>query len=200
MEEVIRLPEPQTTGGKPLLDCLRERHSAREYSRRELPLQELSNVLWAAFGLSRPDAGTGLGMAGSHTAPTACNSQAIDIYVGLSDGIYLYEPHAHELHGMVAEDVRPHLFCKEQAFVLDAPVHLLYVGNRARMVRSGDWDWQVFPFADTAFMAENVYLYCASAGLETVIRAWVDRELLAKVLKLTSDQVVTLAQPIGYAV
>jgi SagB-type dehydrogenase family enzyme len=200
MEEVIHLPEPQKTGGKPLMDCLRERHSTREYSRREVPLQELSNVLWAAFGLSRQEVGTGIGIAGSHTAPSACNSQSIDIYVGLADGIYLYEPHAHELQGLVAEDIRPSLFMKEQAFVLDAPVHLLYVGNRSRMVMAADRDWQVFPFADTAFLAENVYLYCASAGLETVIRAMVDRELLAKVLRLTSDQIVTFAQPIGYAV
>lgn len=199
MEQVISLPEPQTTGGKPLLDCLRERHSTREYSTKEIPLQELSNLLWAAFGLTRPDAGTGIGIPGSHTAPTACNSQAIDIYVGLPDGVYLYESHTNELRGVLAEDIRPSLYMKEQAFVMDAPVNILYVADRSRMVMNGDWEWQTFPFADTAFIAENVYLYCASAGLETVVRAMVDRQLLAKVLRLKPDQMVTLAQTVGYA-
>ena len=200
MEAIIQLPEAQKTGGKPLMDCFLARHSAREYSRRELPLQDLANLLWATFGLSREHAGTGIGIPGSHTAPNAFNAQAVDIYVGLPDAVYLYEPHAHELRGVRAKDIRPSLFCPEQAFVLDAPVNLLYVGDRSRMVLSGDWEWQVFPFADSAFMAENVYLYCASAGLETVIRAMVDRPLLAEVLRLRPDQIVTFGQPVGYAV
>ncbi len=200
MEQAIHLPEPQKTGGKPLMDCLRERHSTREYSTREIPLQELSNLLWAAFGLTREHAGTGIGIPGSHSAPTACNSQAIDIYVGLADGVYLYEPHTNELRGVLAEDIRPHLYVKEQAFVMDAPVNILYVANRSRMVMADDWAWQAFTYADTAFIAENVYLYCASAGLETVVRAMVDRDKLADVLRLGPDQMVTLAQTVGYAV
>jgi len=101
MEQAIWLPQPQTTGGKPLMDCLRERHSTREYSRREVPVQELSNLLWAAFGLTREHAGVGIGRPGSHTAPTACNYQLIDIYVARADGVYLYEPHGHELRGVL---------------------------------------------------------------------------------------------------
>jgi len=184
----------------PLMDCLRERHSTREYSRREVPLQEVSNLLWAAFGLSREHAGTGIGKPGSHTAPTACNSQAIDIYVGLADGVYLFEPHGHELRGLLAQDIRPSLNMPYQEFVLDAPVNLVYVADRSRMVSTEEWAKEVFPFADSAFLAENVYLYCASAGLETVIRAMVDRELLAKVLGLGPEQLVTFSQPVGYAV
>jgi SagB-type dehydrogenase family enzyme len=200
MDTSIHLPQPQTTGGMPLLDCLRERHSTREYLRDEVPLQELSNLLWAAFGLTRPDAGTGVGHAGSHTAPCACNSQSIDIYVGLSQGLYLYEPHAHELQLVLAEDVRPYLDHPMQTFVLDAPVHLFYVVDYSRMVffGTGEWDKQVFPFADSAFMAENVYLYCAAAGLATVIRALLDRTKLAEVFGLRADQYVTLSQTIGH--
>ena len=200
MDTSIRLPEPQTTGGMPLLDCLSQRHSTREYRRDDVPLQELSNLLWAAFGVTRPDAGTGVGHAGSHTAPCACNSQSIDIYVGLPQGLYLYEPHAHELQPVLAEDVRPYLDHPAQRFVLDAPVHLFYVVDYSRMVLfgTGEWDKQVFPFADSAFMAENVYLYCASAGLATVIRALLDRPKLAEVFGLRPDQFVTLSQTIGY--
>ncbi len=201
MDASIHLPEPQKTGGKPLMDCLNERHSTRAYKRDEVPPQELSNLLWASFGVTRPDSGTGIGHDGSHTAPCACNSQSIDIYVALPKGLFLYEPHAHELQPALAEDIRPHLDHPAQRFALEAPLHLFYVVDYSRMVLfgGGEWDKQVLPFADSAFMAENVYLYCASAGLSTVIRALLDRKRLAEVFGLRPDQFVTLSQTIGYA-
>jgi nitroreductase len=201
VNEIVQLPEPPRTGGKPLIDCLTQRHSTRSYAPDPLPLQELSGVLYAAFGLSRTHAGTGIGKDGSHTAPNACNSQSIDIYVGLPEGVYLYEPHAHELQSLLAEDIRPKLHHPAQGFVLDAPVHLFYVVDYSRMVLlgTGEWDKQVLPFADSAFMAENVYLYCASAGLATVVRALIDRKLLAETFGLRADQHVTLSQVVGYA-
>jgi nitroreductase len=199
--DTIRLPEPHTTGGKPIMDCLSQRHSTRAYSREVVPPQELSDLLWAAFGVSRPHVGTGIGKAGSHTAPCACNSQAIDVYVALPEGVYLYEPHAHELQPVLADDIRPSLDHPAQRFVLDAPLHLFFVVDYSRMVLFGDseWDKQVLPFADSAFMAENVYLYCAAAGLSTVIRALLDRPKLAEVFGLRPDQFVILSQTIGYA-
>ena len=198
MDAIIELPQPRTTGGKPLMDCLKERHSTRTYTKEEVPLQELSNVLWAAFGLTRQDAGTGIGIPGSHTAPTACNAQSVDVYVALPDGVYLYKPHAHVLQPVLAGDIRESLFHPAQAFVLDAPVHLLYVVDQARTISGGTWDRQVMSFADSAFMAENVYLYCACAKLGTVIRAMIDREKLSELLQLRPEQMVTLSQTVGY--
>ena len=198
MDTIIRLPEPHRTGGRPLMDCLSERHSTRKYLRTEVPLQDLSDLLWAASGLSREDAGTGVGIPGSHTAPSACNLQSVDVYVALPSGVYQYEPHAHELKLVTPEDIRQHLFHPMQDFVLDAPVHLFYVVDDAKLLKWGEWDKTVLPFADSAFMAQNVYLYCASAGLSTVIRAMIDRDKLAKVFGLRPDQLITLSQTVGY--
>ena len=94
----IDLPAPQTDGGKPLMRVLSARHSARAFGDRTLPVQVLSNLLWAATGINRPD--------GRRTAPTASNRQEIDIYVITVDGLYLYEPKGHKLTGLLAEDLR----------------------------------------------------------------------------------------------
>lgn len=199
MEKTITLPAPATTGGMPLMEALSARKSTREYSSRDLTPQQLSDLLWAAFGLNRDHAGLGMGTRGSHTAPTARNWQEIDIYVARPDGLYLYEPHAHVLQGVLAEDIRPYTAHPMQPWVAEVPVVLIYVADLARMQDGDDWDRNVFPWTDTAFMAENVYLYCASAGLATVIRAMFDREALARAMHLRPEQLPTLSQPVGYA-
>jgi hypothetical protein len=194
----ITLPEPRTTGGKPLMDVLKKRHSTRTYSTSPISLQELSDVVWAAFGLTREYAGTGIRTAGSHSAPAAHNWQEVDLYVALEGGLYRYDPFLHRLEGVLSEDVRHFTAHEEQPFVLDVPVILVYVADLARMDDSDDWDKGVFPWADSAVMAENVYLYCASADLGTVLRAKFDRPQLAAAMRLRPDQLVTFSQPVGY--
>jgi len=199
MERTIVLPAPTITGGMPLMDALRARHSTREYSSKDLTLNQLSDLLWAAFGMNRADAGTGMGTRGSHTAPTARNWQEIDVYVARADGLYLYEPHGHVLQGVVAKDIRPYTAHPMQPWVAEVPTVLIYVADLGRMDGADDWDKNVFPWTDTAFLAENVYLYCASAGLATVIRAMFDRAALAQAMQLWPEQLPTLSQPVGYA-
>jgi nitroreductase len=194
----IRLPEPRTAGGKALMEVLRERRSTRKFSTKELPVQELSDLLWSAFGLTREYVGSGIHAAGSHAAPTAHNWQEIDIHVGLADGLYLYIPGEHELARVLAQDIRHLTAHPEQPFVLDAPVVLVYVADLDRMGDAGEWDKGVFPWADTAVIAENVYLYCASEGLATVVRALFDRPRLAAAMGLRPAQMVTFSQPVGY--
>ena len=199
MEETIKLPQPETTGGMPLLDALRSRHTTREaYSTKDLPLQELSNVLWAASGMTREQGGTGIGTKGCHTAPTAHNWQEIEVYVGRGDGLYLYDPATHALQGITPEDIRPYTANEQQPWVVDVPISLIYVADMAKMTEGGTGDFDVFRWTDSAVMAENVYLYCTSAGLVTVVRALFDRALMFAPMKLRPGQVVTLAQPVGY--
>lgn len=194
----IRLPEPRTTGGKPLMDTIKERHSTRKYASTPPTPQELSDMLWAAFGLTREYAGTGIHTAGSHAAPAAHNWQEIDLYVATTEALYRYDWSAHRLEGVLGEDIRHLTAHEEQPFVLDVPVILIYVADLARMDHSDDWDKGVFPWADSAVMAENVYLCCASAGLATVVRAKFDRAPLAAAMGLRSEQLVTFSQPVGY--
>jgi len=186
---VTQLPPPQLERGRPLMQVLKDRQSSRSFSAKPLPPQELSNLLWAACGVNRPD-------AGKRTAPSAVNWQEIDVYVATADGLYLYDPKAHALQLVLAEDIRA--LTGTQGFVKEAPVNLVYVADLARMGRASDADKDFFSAADTGFISQNVYLYCASEGLATVVRAMIDRAALAAKMGLRADQKIILAQSVGY--
>jgi nitroreductase len=195
----IVLPAPGSTGGKPLMDAIKERHSTRKYGSAVPSPQELSDLLWGVFGLTREYAGTGIHTPGCHAAPAAHNWQEVDLYVATADGLYLYRPREHRLEGVLAEDIRYLTAHEEQPFVLDVPVILIYVADLARMDDSTDQDRAIFPWADSAVMAENVYLCCASLGLATVLRALFHRPPLAAAMGLRPEQMITFSQPVGYA-
>ena len=185
----IQLPPPQTDIGKPLMQALKARSSSREFSTQKLPEQVLSNLLWAAFGINRPD-------SGKRTAPSAMNWQEMDIYVTLADGLYVYEAKAHRLNPILAEDVRA--AAGTQPFVKDAPLNLVYVADYAKTGNTTGPDRDMYSAADAGFIAQNVYLFCASEGLAVVVRGSVDRPALAKVMKLRPEQKIILAQTVGY--
>ncbi len=118
-QEIIKLPAPKTEGGMPLMQALKERKSGREFSSQKLPLPVLSDLLWAAWGINRPD--------GHHTAPSARNAQEIDVYVAMSDGLFLYEPKQHQLQKIAAEDLRAATGTND--YVKDAALNLVYVAD-----------------------------------------------------------------------
>lgn len=185
----VPLPAPQTDGGKPLMQVLKDRNTSRSFSTEKLPKQVLSNMLWAAWGVNRPE-------TGKRTAPSARNWQEIDIYVATADGLFLYDAKAHALQPILTEDIRA--LTGQQPFVQHAPVNLVYVADFSRM---GDAEVDVKIFcsaADTGFISQNVYLYCASEGLATVVRGLIDRPALEKAMRLRPDQRVTLSQTVGY--
>jgi SagB-type dehydrogenase family enzyme len=184
----IPLPAPDTTGGKPLMQVLKARHSSRAFSERKLPDQVLSNLLWAAFGVNRPD--------GHRTAPSAMNWQEIDIYAFTSDGVFLYDAINHSLQPVVKGDFRAK--AGKQDFVAAAPLNLVYVADFKRVKSTSPEDASVYTAADCGFIAQNAYLYCASEGLASVVRAWVDHQEVAKLLNLRPEQKVILAQTFGY--
>jgi SagB-type dehydrogenase family enzyme len=183
------LPAPQTNGGKPLMQALKDRHSTREFSPEKLAPQVLANLLWAAFGINRPD-------TGKRTAPSAMNWQEIDVYVASAEGLYVYDAKGNKLDPVLAEDVRG--ATGMQPFVKDAPVDLVYVADLAKTGTSSTEDKNLYTAADAGFIAQNVYLFCASEGLAVVVRGGVDRAALAKVMKLRPDQKILLAQTVGY--
>ena len=186
----IPLPKPQMDGGKPLMQALKERKSTREFSSQKLPDQVLSNLLWAADGVNRPD-------SGKRTAPSAMNWQEIDIYVATADGLYLYDAKANALQPVAAEDVR--VLTGTQPFVKDAPVNLVYVADYSRITgRTPDANKDRWSAADTGFISQNVYLFCASEGLNTVVRGMVSRDEFAQKANLRPEQKIVLAQTIGY--
>src|SRR5512135_934065 len=127
----VQLPKPQTDGGRPLMEVLKERKSTREFSSRELPDQVLSNLLWAAFGINRPD--------GRRTAPSGMNRQEIDVYAITTDGAYRYDAKQQALRVIATGDLRDQ--AGTQPYVKDAPLNLIFVADRGKMGKTSDEDW-----------------------------------------------------------
>ncbi|HUW05332.1 MAG TPA: SagB/ThcOx family dehydrogenase [Williamwhitmania sp.] len=187
--DTLKLPTPQTSGGRPLMDILKERKTTRTFSNRELSMQELANLLWAGAGISRPE-------SGKRTAPSANNWQEVEIYVSLKSGVYRYDALQNSLIPVLAEDIRSKT--GQQDFVGGAPVNLIYVADYSKMANRPEEMKFFYSGADTGFISENIYLYCASAGLATVVRGMVNREELKTVLKLSPEKNVVFAQTVGY--
>ncbi len=184
----IALPAPDKTGGKPLMQALSERHSSRAFSEKPLPAQILSNLCWAGFGINRED--------GRRTAPSARNWQEFSLYLLMADGVYLYNPQDHALIRLLTEDLRS--LSGVQEFVGKAPLNIVYVADTSKVKASAADDASIYLGADCGFIAENVYLYCASEGLAVVVRGLVPRDKLAAALKLEPHQRIVLAQTVGY--
>ena len=185
----ISLSPPQTTIGKPLMQALQLRQSSREFADALVAPQDLSNLLWAADGINRKE-------SGKRTAPSAMNWQEVDVYVVLREGTYLYNSKTNELELVAAGDLRG--LAGVQGLVKEAPLNLVYVADFARAGKGNDEDKKIYTAADVGFIAQNVYLYCASQGLAAVVRASLDRPALATALKLRADQKIILAQTVGH--
>lgn len=184
----VRLPSPRMNAGKPLMQALKERKSSRDFSNKPLSAQVLSDLLWAAWGINRPK-------TKGRTAPSAMNMQEIDIYVAMPSGLYLYDAVMHSLLPVSIEDIRA--LTGKQDFVSVAALNLIYVADLARAKRA-EPNTGFYTVCDTGFISQNVYLYCASEGLATVVRGLFDKPPLARAMKLRPDQKIVLAQTVGY--
>lgn len=187
-QDVINLPAPRKTGGMPVMEALARRATSRAFDPKPLTSQQLSDALWAAFGVNRPD--------GKRTAPSSRDRRELEIYVLQAQGVSLYDATRHRLARVLAEDLRA--VQSTQDFVRDAPVTFVFVADLSKMSEETVAEKEVTAAFDTGFVSQNVYLYCASEGLATGVRSWLDREVLAKRMKLRPDQRITAAQSIGY--
>jgi len=191
----VKLPPQDLQGGKSLMQSLQERKTSRSFSTKKLPTTVLSSLLWAACGINRPD-------SGKRTAPSARNWQEIDVYVAMEEGLYLYNAKAHLLEPVLKRDLRREtttFLQPSRIQVAGAPVQLIYVADYAKMGFGADEeDRIIYSSADTGFIAQNVYLYCASAGLATGVRGLVDRDALSKEMQLRDRQKIVLVQAVGY--
>jgi nitroreductase len=185
---IDNLPKPEIKGGKPLMIALRDRCSTREFSNKELSVREISNLLWAANGINR----TG---TDKHTAPSACNRQDIDIYVALKSGVYLFDSKNQQLVKKSENDLRADI--GNQQFVKDAPVCLIYIADFSKTC-GDDSSKIIYSSADAAYISENVYLFCASENLATVVLGMVNRSFVSKKLLLSKEQKIIFAQPVGF--
>jgi nitroreductase len=188
----IVLPEADKTGGKPLMQVLTERQSIRSYTKDTLTQQQLSDLLWAGWGINRAD-------QKKRTAPSSKNVQEIDLYVVMTTGIYLYDAEANILNQINNKDLRK--LCGNQAFVTDAALNIIYVADLGKLGKKEgdeikDSDLQA-SYTNSGFIAQNIYLYCASADLGCVVRAMGQSDQLFSEMRLRSNQRIILAQTVG---
>ena len=184
----IQLLSPKLETGTTVLKAISQRHSSRQFDPAPLSLQQLSDVLWAAGGVNRPQS-QGL------VIPTAMGAKDLDVYALLSEGIYFYDRQQHRLTLVTAGDHRAQ--AGKQAFAAQAPLNLFFVADESRMRAKDPEARQRFGAMTAAYASENVYLYCASAGLSTVARGSFDADALAKLLKLKPSQKLYLGQSVG---
>ena len=187
-DEKILLPEPQKTGGMPLFEALDARQSKRSFSQEPISLQDLSTLLWAAYGLNRED--------GRRTAPSARNWQQFDIYLIMADGWYVYDHLQHAIIKKGEEDLREH--AGSQDFVKTAPLNLIFVSDHDRITGVSREKQEFNSATDVGYISQNVYLFCASQGLATVVRGLLDRDKLHQLMQLRPSQHVILGQTVGY--
>jgi nitroreductase len=186
--KTISLPPARTQGGMPLMEALKQRRTTRELKPAQLSPQALANLLWAGFGINRPG-------SGHRTAPSAMNSQEVDIYVALAEGLYVYDPKTGQLKGVMPGDFRART--SRQAFATNAAAVLIFVADLPRLAKAKPDQRPFYAAFDAGCISQNVYLYCASEGLATVVFD-LDRAPLASAMKLKPDQKIILAQAVGF--
>jgi len=195
MKKNIKLPEPQKDLDFPLMKALEKRRSIRRWKDSPVSKQDLANLLWAACGVTKAKYGR---VKCKRTAPSACNSQEIRVYVLLKEGAFLYDEETHSLRLIIEEDIREKV--GTQKMMKSAPVGLVLVANLARMKSPilRNLEAQRFcAWVDTGYVSQNIYLYCAAAELGTVVISLVDRDKLHDLLKLKEEEKVVLTQAIG---
>ena len=189
-DKVIRLPKPNLNRNSEVMEAFANRHSTREYAAKALTLTDLSDLLWAANGINRPE-------EGKRTAPSAMNKQDVDVYVVLPEGTYLYDAKAHQLN-LVAEGDHRGAVAGGQAVVKSAPVSLLLVSDLSRLGDAKNTHTQLMGAVDAGIVSQNISIFCSAAKLATVPRASMDTAKLKSVLKLTDTQLPLMNHPVGY--
>jgi SagB-type dehydrogenase family enzyme len=184
----IQLNNPDKNRGSSVMKALSDRRSDRAYADKALSLQDLSDLLWAANGINRPD--------GKRTAPSALNKQDIDIYVIMKEGAYLYDAKSNSLQPIAKGDHRGAV-AGGQDFVKTAPVSLVLVSDLSRFGKITD-HVKLMAAVDAGCVSQNINIFCSAVGLATVPRASMDMNALKQILKLTENQLPLMNNPVGY--
>jgi SagB-type dehydrogenase family enzyme len=187
-QDTIFLMPPSQEGEMSLTEALQKRKSTRSYSGESLTDQQLSDLLWSAFGINRPE-------EMKRTAPSSRNQQEIDVYVFTKDGVFVYDAVNHTIIRIMNEDLRR--YTGKQDFVENAAVNLVYIADHSRSKSDDPVGRSKTSHINTGFIAQNVYLYSASQGLGCVVRGYMDKEALAVKLNLKENQEIIVAQSVG---
>jgi SagB-type dehydrogenase family enzyme len=184
----IKLSKPNLKGGKSMMESFQDRRSDREYSSKNLSIDDISNLLWAACGINRPD--------GKRTSPTARNCQEIDVYLINQYGAYLYVPAEDSLRPIYVGDLRSAV-AAGQDFASAAPISLVIVGDISKLGGDNDRAMRIM-CCDAGIVSQSINIFCAGHNLATVTRATMNEKVLREALKLKDSQHLILNNPVGY--
>lgn len=188
--KTIILNPPDKTRGLPVMKALSLRASATEFDTTSLNLQDMSDLLWAANGINRPE-------SGKRTAPSARNAQDIDVYAVMKSGVYLYNANKHCLDFITGGDHRALVAGRQENFAV-APLFCVLVSDFSRFSSGDDSSKMVIAAYDAGIVSQNISIFCASVGLDTRVRASMDQEKLREILKLKDSQHLMLNNPVSY--
>lgn len=186
----IKLNPPDKERGLPIMKAFSLRASASEWDTTSLSLQDLSDLLWAAIGVNRPE-------EGKRTAPSAMNAQDIDLYVVMSSGVFLYDCREHLLEPVVDGDYRKYVADRQEE-VAAAPVICLMISDISRFPGGDDAHKLSLAAMDAGTVSQNIALFCAGTGLATRPRGIMDKEKLREILELKDSQYLMLNNPVSY--
>ena len=188
--ETIKLQAPNVDGGVALMKAAKERKSFREFDETNLSLKHLSEILWMANGINRED--------GKRTVPSAIALYPLETYAVLANGIYFYDPVEHELQPVVEGDYRN--LSGLQPFVDNAPLNLVFIANYEKYIERNlpQARWLYLASLDAGHCTQNIYLYCASEGLRSVVRAGAKEKELLELLNLDENYQFVVAHTVGY--
>lgn len=187
-EPVMELPTPKQEGGMPLMDALRLRSTRRDFVDKKISDEVLSDLLWAAYGVNRPE-------TGKRTAPSARNCQEIDLYVFSFKGIFLYNAVKNSLELVEQGDFRKEI--SDQPHFSKAPISIVLVADYGKMKNYDQDAAEFYSAVDAGYISQNIYLFCASAKMSTVACGGIKRDVLQKLLQVEKGKVL-LAHPIGF--
>jgi len=197
MTDIIKLLEPQKNLEFPLMKAIELRRTKRKWKSSKLSEQEISNLLWVACGITHKETKQS---KSRKTAPSACNSQEIKVFIALSDGVFLYDEKNHQIIRVHSKDIRENI--GTQKMMHSAPVGLIYVSDFSKLktfqFKDDERKW-LTSAVDTGFISQNVYLYCAATNLSTAILGLVDREKLHKIIGLNENEKIVYTQVVGKA-
>ena len=196
MENTIKLPAPKKDLTFPLMEAFAQRRSIRKWDDTPISLQDLSNLLWAACGVTKEKYGK---VKCKRSTPSACNSQEIRVYALLPQGVYIFNEEEHVLECILVDDIREHT--GTQKMMKSAPLGLVYVADLSRMTSPfmrSDEAKRFSAWVDTGFVSQNVYLYCTAANMGTVALMLIDRKILGKKLQLQEHEKIVMTQAVGY--
>ncbi|MGD8846100.1 MAG: nitroreductase family protein [Desulfobacteraceae bacterium] len=204
--KAVKLNRPNLKRGLSFMETLSVKASARKWSDRDLSLQDLSDLLWAANGINRPD-------ERKYTASSAQNAHDVDLYLFMKDGVYLYNSDRHALEPVIPGDFRSQIMMKPphkpknisekpkrpQPVSSTPPIQIILISDSSRFKMGPQelrYEWGAI---DTGIVSQNISLFCAATGIKTRPRASMDKEKIKKLLKLDDNQYVLLNHPVGYS-